>query len=81
LATTLIFLTIDMATGQQVRYGYFSAPIISTGVALLLENWLRRPVGRMIVWALMLLVLVAGLQLWYTSIYLGIKPSINPLTH
>ncbi len=81
LATTLIFLTVDMVTGQQVRYGYFSAPIILTGIALLLGNWLHRPVGRIIVWALIALVLIAGLQLWYTSIYLGIKPSINPLTH
>ena len=81
LTTTLIFLSIDIVTGQQVRYGYFSAPIFLTGVALLLERWLRRPVGRSIVWAMMVLVLFAGLQLWYTSISLGVKPSINPLTH
>jgi len=81
LTTTLIFLALDIVTGQQVRYGYFSAPIVSTGVALLLGNWLHRPVGRIIVWVIIALVLIAGLQLWYASIALGVKPSINPLTH
>jgi len=81
LASALLFLAVDIATGQQVRYGYYSAPLVCVGVAALVEPLMRWRLGRVAVWGLMALVALAGLLLWGDAIFLGVKPSVNPLTH
>lgn len=81
LASALLFLAVDIITAQQVRYGYFSAPIVCAGVAALLEPWLPRRLGRIVAWALVALVVVSGLALWGSAVFSGVKPSVNPLTH
>lgn len=81
LASALLFLAVDIVTNQQVRYGYFSAPIVCAGVASLLEPVLPRPLGRAAAWALVAFVAAAGLALWASAIFSGVKPSVNPLTH
>ncbi len=81
LASALLFLLVDIVTNQQVRYGYFSAPLVCAGVAALLEPWLPRPLGRIVAWGLVALVTAAGLALWASAIVYGVKPSVNPLTH
>lgn len=81
LASALLFLLVDIVTGQQVRYGYYTAPLVCAGVAALVEPLLPRPIGRAAAWGLAALVIVAGLLLWSDAIFLGVKPTVNPLTH
>lgn len=81
LASALLFLLVDVATNQQVRYGYFSAPLVCAGVAALLEPLLPRPLGRAAGWAAVAVVAAAGLALWGSAVLYGVKPSVNPLTH
>lgn len=81
LVSAALFLMVDIATGQQVRYGYYSAPIVCAGVAALLEPILPRRLGRVAAWGLAALVVVAGLALWGAAIGYGVKPTVNPLTH
>ncbi|MEI8165324.1 MAG: hypothetical protein WCG26_03060 [Chloroflexales bacterium] len=81
LGSALLFLLVDIVTGQQVRYGYFSAPIVCAGVAALLEPVLSRRMGLIVAWTLVAVVAVAGVGLWTGAILYGVKPSVNPLTH
>ena len=81
LSSASLFLLADLVTGQQVRYGYFSAPLVCAGVAALLEPVLPRRLGLGVAWALVALVVVAGFTLWTGAIFAGVKPSVNPLTH
>lgn len=81
LATGLIFLLVDILTGQQVRYGYFVAPLACAGVALLAEPLLRLPLGRAAVIALIALVVVSGSNTWLAGALEGVRMSVNPLTH
>ncbi|NJN19198.1 MAG: hypothetical protein HC822_24570 [Oscillochloris sp.] len=81
LASGALFLLVDIATGQQVRYGYFVAPLVCVGVAALTERLLARPFGRVAVIALVALVAFAGTQLWLAAALEGMRPSVNPLTH
>jgi len=50
-------------------------------VAALVEPLRRWRLGRVAVWGLVALVALAGLMLWGDAIFLGVKPSVNPLTH
>lgn len=81
LVSAGLFLLVDIVTGQQVRYGYYSAPIVCAGVAALVEPILPRRLGRAAAWGLAALVVLAGLLLWGGAIFYGVKPSVNPLTH
>jgi hypothetical protein len=81
LASALLFLLVDIVTGQQVRYGYYIAPLVCAGVAALVEPLLPGRIGRAAAWALAALVVAAGLLLWGDAILLGVKPTVNPLTH
>ena len=59
----------------------FSSPLVCAGVAALVEPLLPRRLGRAAAWALVALAVVAGLLLWGDAILLGVKPTVNPLTH
>lgn len=76
-----LFLAVDIVTGQQVRYGYFIAPLACCGVAALIEPVLGRRLGRAAAWALVALVMLAGASLWLDAAFAGVKPSVNSLTH
>jgi hypothetical protein len=80
-ATALLFLAVDVASGLQVRYGYFVAPLACAGVAALAEPILRHPAGRAAAWALAALVLAAGLSAWLGGALAGVKISVNAMTH
>lgn len=79
--SAIAFLAVDIITNIQIRYGYFIAPVACIGVAALIEPILRSRLGRTTAWALVGLVMVAGLGLWVTAALYGVKPSVNPLTH
>jgi hypothetical protein len=81
LTSAGLFLAVDIVTGQQVRYGYYSAPLVAAGLGMLVEPILPRRLGRVAAWGLAALVVLAGLALWSAAIFAGVKPSVNPLTH
>lgn len=82
LASAGLFFAVDLRTGLQVRYAYFVAPLVCAGGGLLLDRLAaRHRWGRAVAYALVALVVVAGLTLWYTGVELAIKPSLRPLTH
>jgi hypothetical protein len=82
LASAALFFAVDLRTGLQVRYAYFVAPLVCAGGGLLLDRLAaRRWWGRVVAYALVALVVVAGLTLWYTGVELALKPSLRPLTH
>jgi hypothetical protein len=80
-ASALLFLLVDVITAQQVRYGYFIAPLVCCGVAWIGEPLLRYRLGRWAVWGLVALVWLAGLMLWLDATLAGVRPSVNSLTH
>ncbi|PDW00625.1 hypothetical protein [Candidatus Viridilinea mediisalina] len=79
--STVIFFGIDLLLNMQVRYGYFSAPLVCVGVATLLTPLFQRPVGRLVAFAWLAFVLATGMLLWFDAAYRALKPSILPLTH
>lgn len=81
LASAGLFLLVDLLTGLQVRYGYFVLPLVGAGGALLIERLMARHGGHVVGWAVLGLLAYAGLSLWYAGAFLGIKPSLNALTH
>ncbi len=81
LSSALLFLGIDLLTGQQVRYGYFSVPLVCVGLAALISALPTKGLRHIAGILLVSLVWIAGLSLWAASIYGGVKPSLNPLTH
>lgn len=81
LGSAIIFLLVDLITWQQVRYGYFSVALVCIGIAALLTPLSRSWPGRLLIWGILLFVSGAGLWLWFAAIALGVKPSVNPLTH
>jgi hypothetical protein len=82
LATTLLFVLIDLAYGLIVRHFYFALPLACVaGAALLAElvrhaRWLLAPVL-----ALAALFCASGLLLWLLATAEYLKPSMTPLTH
>ncbi len=80
-ASALLFLLVDIITAQQVRYGYFIAPLVCVGVAWLGEPLMQWRFGRWAVWAFVAIVWIAGLTLWLNATLVGVRPSVNPLTH
>ncbi|MEI7772618.1 MAG: hypothetical protein WCI67_21690, partial [Chloroflexales bacterium] len=81
VGSTLLFFGVDLLTGLQVRYGYFIAPLACVGVAALTERIESRPAGRLATLALVGLVVAAGVSLWVSGAFFGVRPSVNPLTH
>lgn len=82
IGSAALFLAVDLATGLQVRYAYFLTPLVCAGLAVALEGLLRRHRRAwVVVLAVLLLVGVAGLGLWYSGVVAAIKPSLRPLTH
>lgn len=82
LASAELFFVIDLVSGLQVRYAYFVVPMIVTGLAMLLDRLVMRSrTGWLLAVALIGIVGVAGLRLWYDGTILWIQPSLRGLTH
>lgn len=78
-----IFFVIDLITGLQVRYAYFILPVVAIGLAFLFEQLTRRHRwgGYVVTWSVLGIIAAAGLNLWLSGVFLGIKPSLRGLTH
>jgi hypothetical protein len=82
LATTLIFITVDLAYGLIVRHFYFALPLACVAAALSLSHaaaW--KPWMRPVVWLLVAAYCVSGVLLWVAATAAYAKPSMTPLTH
>lgn len=82
LGSAGLFLSVDVVLGLQVRYGYFMIPLLCTGLALLLDRFMQRQrVFALAGWCMVGLIAVAGLNLWYSAAFEGLKPPMAALTH
>jgi len=81
LVVCLVFLAADLGLGLLVRYVYFATPLICLAAGALLAALSRRPAGRVVALALVLLVAWSGTALWVAGVLERVKPSVLPLTH
>ena len=82
LGSALIFLAIDLAFGLQVRYAYFVVPLVCAGIGFALDWLMRwRILGTALTVALLALVCIAGLDVLFSGVFRGVKPTLNALTH
>jgi toxin CptA len=79
LLVSLLFMGVYFGLGLLVRYMYFAAPLLCLALGTLLDRLWRRG-GRLVTFALVLLVVASGVALWAAGVLLGIKPSLLPLT-
>jgi toxin CptA len=80
LAISLVFCSVYVLLGFLARYIYFAAPFVCLAAGLLLARLWRRPWGRVLVLALVVLVAFSGAALWFAGVLLRDKPSLVPLT-
>lgn len=82
LGSATLFFAVDLAFGLQVRYAYFSVPLVCAGLGLLLDRlWIRHRLGWLLALCIVGLVGLAGLTLWYEGVVPALKPSLRALTH
>ena len=82
LGSSGLFLLIDVLLGLQVRYGYFTIPLVCVGVGLLLDRLVTRTRWAWIAVAgVVALTAYYGLSLWYEGIVEAVKPAMSALTH
>ena len=82
LATTLLFVLVDLAYGLIVRHFYFALPLACVGGAALLAAAARRARWlRPLALGLVALFCASGLLLWLLAAAEYLKPSMTPLTH
>jgi hypothetical protein len=82
LGSALLFFAVDLAFGLQVRYAYFSVPLVCAGLGMLLDRLtLRHWLGWLLAACIIGLIAVAGLALWYEGVWPALKPSLRLLTH
>lgn len=82
LLSSLFFLIIDVSIGMQVRYAYFTIPMLCAGIGLGLERvMLRWSWGWMVGWGAVGLIAFTGMQLWLDGVILFVKPTLIALTH
>jgi hypothetical protein len=82
LATTLLFVLVDLAYGLIVRHFYFALPLACVAAAAVIAELVRR--ARWLLppaLALVALFCASGLLLWLLATVLYLKPSMTPLTH
>jgi hypothetical protein len=82
LLTLLFFLAVDLVLDVQVRYFYFALPLILALIALPL-GWLaeRNRWSALAVWAIVLVIVVPQIALWYSGTWGEGKIPMTPLTH
>ncbi len=82
LVSTGLFFAVDVLWGMQVRYAYFAIPLVCAGLALLLDQLMQRRIwGGAASWGVIGLICIAGLNLWFAGVIVGIKPTLMALTH
>ncbi len=82
LASAGAFLAVDLVFGLQVRYAYFAMPLVSAGLALLLDRLMNGRAWGWLVSALVVgVVVVAGVNVWYSGVFWAVKPTLTALTH
>ncbi len=81
LAAGLLFFGVWLGAGLLVRFLYFAAPLLCLALGGLLAPLWRRPGGRALALALVLLVAWSGAALWAAGVLMRVKPSALPLTH
>jgi len=80
ISISVLFCTIAVSLGFLTRYIYFAAPLICLAGGVALQQLWRRPGGRVVVMALVLIIAFAGAELWFSGVFLREKPSLVPLT-
>lgn len=82
LGSASLFLVVDLVLGLQVRYAYFSVPLLCAGLGFAID-WLmqQRVWGKLAGSAIVLFVCVMGIQLLLSGVFQGIKPTLTALTH
>ncbi len=67
---------------SQVRYGYFAIPLLCAGLGMMLDQlMLRGRVGWLAGASLTAMLIVAGVHLWISGVFFGVKPVLSGLTH
>lgn len=76
----LAFCAVELATGLQVRYLVFLAPIACIMIALALESLARWGYwGNMASWAIAILMVAQGCAAWYNGTFMDVQMSMVPL--
>jgi hypothetical protein len=80
VAAALIFLGVELATGLQVRYLVFLAPVACLLIGLALD-WLaaRGRIASAAAWALAVAMVLQGCASWYNGTLLDVQMSMVPL--
>jgi hypothetical protein len=80
LVVALLFCLVELATGLQVRYFVFLAPLVCVSIGLALER-LARLGGAWpaLAWAVALALVVQGAAAWYNGVFNDIQMSMVPL--
>ncbi|MCG8353651.1 MAG: hypothetical protein MI924_38295 [Chloroflexales bacterium] len=82
LVSACLFLGVDVFLGLQVRYAYFTIPLVCAGLALLLDQLMtRRVYGTIAGWCVIAFISFVGLSIWYAGSIEGVKPTLTALTH
>jgi hypothetical protein len=80
--TVLFYLAVDLTLKLQVRYFYFALPLAIALIALALGRLAARGgAGRTITWALVAVLTLQGLSLWFSTTFADGQISMTPLTH
>jgi hypothetical protein len=82
-AVTVVFwLSVELITGYQVRYGYLAVPLIAIGLAYCLAPLTRYGrAGWVFVATIVLFVTWVSLALWVDSTLLGVHTRVDGLSH
>ena len=82
VVTIVFWLSVELITGYQVRYGYLAVPLIAIGLAYCLTPLTRYGrAGWVFVATIVLFVTWVSLALWVDGTLLGVHPRVDGLSH
>jgi hypothetical protein len=80
IIAALAFCAVELATGLQVRYLVFLAPIACIVIALVLDSLaVRGRFGNLAAWSIATLMVVQGCAAWYNGTFMDVQMSMVPL--
>lgn len=80
IAVALAFCAVELATGLQVRYLVFLAPIACIVIALALESLAKRgTLATIAAWSIAILMVAQGCAAWYNGTFMDVQMSMVPL--
>ncbi len=80
--TVLLWLSVELISGYQVRYVYLAVPLIAIGLAYSLAPLTRYGrAGWVFVATIVLFVTWVSLALWVDATLLGVHPRVDGLSH